>query len=996
MNWDLRFWKTWPAGQQKIFVILGAIALTATALSIAALFSYPWPSLTWEKTLQDQGLETSIRRISSGPYSLELKADSFVIWESWSGSLLNTLASAYLMFGVFASIGVVFLLTLHSTLRRFYFLAGSGLILFLAAGLRLESIYPGLPNWSVTILVFFIFLTPGLFFQYRFNSASFSKRLLIYSATIVGFILIFCLTAPVSRPEIYLSVGLLPLTLLILPVFIILTAHEIPAGLISVIGFGGAGRNNFRDFLILVSIYLINLFALYLSDLQWFSWNYGVHPVFLIIISGTLSIWGVRHQQKQLEGFLDAESYGVWMMMALGLISASGIGFMYLTGNDALFATLRDLSLYIHIGYGLVFTVFVISNYSPLLIKGINITRVLYQPTVMPFFTYRFGGLVATLAFLFYNIFQRPVNDTIGGFYNALAGYHRIAKDNALDEGYLKLAARFAFHNHHSNVLLAEKALEEGNADRAKLYFQNALERRPTEQTTLSLINLLEVNGRSLESFTYLKEGSKKFPGSAYLSNALGLSNYGLGSSDSAQWYFQQAIKKGGAAGKSAEINLQAMITREQTNFSPDSLLQITDKKNIAALANTLAAANKKNVFLNTEFIEPSDSVLTDAYATWLNNWLIQNRNGLTEEKIVQVASLINHRQNQIYAEALHFSLAVAGYESGFINTAIEHLEKAAFLGNEKGRYNNTLAVWMLEQGAPETALDYNEFAIQQGYADAALTRAVLLAEAGKTTEAIIAWDSLGRKNEGTIRFLADLSKRALGAPESFFQNLSDEERYAYCRYRLKATDTELFLKLISGIKSDDLRAKAIYDHAEKLFEAAKQDEANQVFRKLEGIPIASEELYHRIQLLELRMLAASGEIKLLEKRSGENFSFHPHEQAYQKYFDGLIALPDTAKAGKSFRWIQRNNLLCVDGVLGSAAFLGNYKKDHLAAYSLLARALHRNPYSVRLLMAYIRSASRLGFMDYVGDSLGNLEARIGKEAFVQFMTTLPPAINQP
>lgn len=996
MNQDLRFWKNWPAGQQKIFSVIGLVTITSAVIAVVALLSYPWPSLKWEKTLQDQGFETSIRRMSIGPYSLDLKADSFVVWESWSGSALDVHAAAYMVFGALSVFGVIVLLSLHSTLRRFYFFAGSGLILLLASGLRLESVFPGLPNFLMTGITFLIFLTPGLIFQFRFPSISFSKRLLVYLITISGFVLAFCFFNTAPAPLIYLSVGLLPLTLLILPIFMILTAHEIPAGLIAVIGYAGKGRNGFRDFLILITIYLINLFALYLSDLQWFKWSYGIHPVILIMISGFLSVWGIRNQQKQIEGFLDAEPYGVWLMMALGLVSASGIGFMYLTANDALFSTLRDLSLYIHIGYGLVFTTYVVANYSPLLIKGVDVTRVLYQPTVMPFFTYRFGGLVATLAFVFYNIWQRPINDVVGGYYNALAGYHRIAKDNTLEEGYLKLAARFAYHNHHSNVFLAERALAEGNADKAKLYFQNALERRPSEQTILNLVNLLEVNGRSLESFTYLKAGTKKLPNSAYLDNALGLSNFGLGSSDSAKWYFQQAINKGGIAGRSAEINLEAMLTMEETEINPDSLLQITDQKNIAALANVLAAGNKKNMMLKTEFMEKADSVLTDAYPAWLNNWLIQNRNSITQDKINLITSLIDHPLNQDYAESLHFSLAIACYESGFVNSAITELEKAAFLATDKGRYNNTLALWMLELGSIEAALDYNVYAVEQGFKDAALTRAVLLAEAGKVIEAIVAWDSLGRKNEGTIRSLAELSKRALGAPESFFKNLSDEERYAFCRYRLKAEDSGLFMRLVTEIKNEDLSARAIFDHSEKLFESGKTAEASQIFRMIEGIPIVNEDLYHRIQLLELRMLAAAGNTELLEKRSKENFSFNPREEAYRKYFEGVIVLPDTSKAGRSFRWIQENNLLCVDGVLASAEFLANYKKDYLAAYSLLARALHRNPFSVRLLMAFIRSASRLGFMDYAATALADLEERIGKQDFNRFMATLPPPINQP
>jgi len=1004
MKTGLQLWNTGPDGQRKILITAGLLTLISAVIALASVFYYPGPSLKWEPSMQDQPMETSLERIASGPYSLELKTNSYVVWESWAGSTFQVHGFVFIVFGVLSAAGLIMLLSLHSTLRRFNFFTGTGFLFFTVAGLRPEVLFPAFPAWSLTVLIFLVWLMPGLFFQYRRPEADLRKRLWTYSSVIAGTFVLLMIFTPAARPEIYLSVGLLPVTLLILPVFLILIAHEIPAGLISIIGQAGSDRNGFRDFLILISIYLINLFALYLSDLKWFEWNYGIHPVLLLLISGILSMWGVRFQQKQLEGFMNAEPHGVLMMSAMGLISFSGIAFFYISGNDALFSTFRDLSLYFHIGYGIVFTTYIVSNFSPLLLRGVNVSKVLYQPTVMPFFTFRFGGLVATLAFIFYNIWQRPVNDAIGGYYNALAGYHKIAGDQTFSDGYLKIAARYAYHNHQSNVLLAERELEAGNADRAKVYFRNALERRPTEQTYLSLVNLLEINGKSLESFTYLKDGLKKFPGSPYLLNALGLTNYGMNSPDSAVWYFQKAAEGRGKGSRSAEINIQALQTREQMITDPDSLLKTSDRKNLAVTANILAVANTRNQRIATEFIPPADSVFTDSYAAWLNNWLINNRGYISEEVFKQMAVYIEHPENREYAEALHVALGIAAYKSGFVNQGTEQLEKAVFTGEDKGRHNNMLALWMLEQGAPEVAVRYNDFAVQQEFKDAALTRAVLLAEAGRIGESIIAWDTLGRKGNSAIQFLSDLSKRALGVQTGLFDNLSDEERYAFFRYRLKPGDSVLFKTLINKISNNDLKVKAIYDRAFKLFDSGLQDEAIRVYRMTEGIPITSEKLFHDIQLLELRILAESEQTgrnsgnlaELLKTRANENFVFNPDEIAFRKYFEALTALPDTAAAARSFEWIERNNLLCTDGIIGYSGFLSAQRKDPLASYSVLARALHRNPYSVRLLKAYISSAAVMGFLDYAGDAIKSLQDKMEPAAFREFIAGLPPAINRP
>lgn len=996
MKAGIQLWNAGPEGSRKVLMVAVSLTLLAALMALTALLIYPAPSLNWEPSLQDQPMETSVGRIGAGPYSLELKTNSFVVWESWAGSSFSVHGIVYQVFGIFSAAGLILLLSLHSTLRRFYFFMGTGFLFFTIAGLRTEVLFPSLPAWSLTALIFILWLMPGLYFQYRQPEADLPKRLWTYFSIVAGTFTLLMLLTPVARPDIYLSAGLLPVTLLILPVFLILVAHEIPAGLIKIIGSAGSERNGFRDFLILISIYLVNLFALYLSDLKWFEWNYGIHPVVLLLISGILSMWGVRYQQKQLEGFMNAQPYGVLLMSALGLISFSGIAFFYFSGNDALIATFRDFSLYIHIAYGIVFATYIVSNFSPLLLRGVNVSSVLYQPTVMPFFTFRFGGLVATLAFVFYNIWQRPVNDVIGGYYNALAGYHRMAGDQTFSDGYLKIAAQYAYHNHHSNVLLAERELEKGDADRAKKYFQNALERRPTEQTYLSLVNLLEINGKSLESFTYLKDGLKKFPGSPYLLNALGLTNYGLNSPDSAIWYFKQAVAGRGKGSHSAEINIQALLTRERMITNPDSLLKTTGQKNQAVTANILAVANSINEKIETDLIPAADSVFSDGYAAWLNNWLINNRGQVSEEIIKQTAGLIEHPENRQFAEALHVALGIAAYGSGYVNQGVEQLEKAVFTGEDKGRHNNTLALWMLEQGAAEVAVRYNDFAVQQEFKDAALTRAVLLAEAGRIPESIITWDTLGRQGNSSIQFLAELSKRALGVQQTLFDDLTDEEQYAFLRYRLKVSDSVLFQKLLDKISNNDLKAKAIHDRAYKIFEAGLQNEAIRTYKMVEGIPITNEKLYHDIQLLELRMLAESGQTALLKTRMTEKFIFSPGETAYRKYFEALTALPDTTAAAKSFEWIERNNLWCTDGIIGYSYFLSGFRKDPLAAYSLLARALHRNPNSVRLLKAYITSAAVLGFLDYAGEAITGLQAGMDAAAFREFMAGLPPAINKP
>lgn len=991
---SLLFWRAWSPEDQKSLALSGFALIIATLLAIGSMATSPWPSMELVSNFKDQPVETKAHSVNAGPYSLEIKAVNYVIWESFAGSSLHIHSVAYLGYGILTFAGLITLLSLHSTLRKFYFFTGCGFLFFISSSLRLESLFSGVPPYSLTILLFVIWLLPGLYLQYLKPATSFWKRIQIYFGLTLILFLVIALITDAPEPFVYFSTGFVPLAILATPILLILTAHEIPAIILKIIGKAGKTRNGLRDFLILTSIYLINLVALYLSDLKWFEWTYGIHPLILLIVSGILGFWGIRFQQKQLDGFISAEPYGVYLIASLALISFSAIGFFYVTGNDALFSTFRDLSLYTHIGYGVVFITYIVSNFSTLLLQGIDISKILYQPTVMPFFTYRFGGLVAILAFLFFNIWQRPINDSIGGYYNSLAGYHRLAGEKKLADGYLKIASRYAYHNHHSNILLAEAAILEENTEKTKLYFQNALERRPTVHAYLNLIRLLEKDNKSLESYTYLKDGISKFPNNNYLLNSLGLSNYNLGIKDSAIWYFEQASALGGKAGLAARNNELVLLITERNLKNSDSLIQSIKNEKLTIQSNLLVAANQLNKKIELPLQFPKDSVFQLNHAGWLNNWLINKKGSITETEINSICPYLEHPENQDFAEALHFSLSISAYESGFLNIAIDQMERAIFKGYEKGKYNTILAAWMIGEQAPEVALRFNDFAIQQDFKDADLARAVILAESGKLDESIIAWDTLAKNANSAIRALSNLSKRALGMPSEFYNQLNDEEKYSFCKYRISISDSVAFKNYLSAIPSGDFKVRTIFDRATLLFNSDYVLQAQKTLSQLNSIIVTNEKLYHQIQLLDLRILAALGEIDILEKRLEENFQFDSRESAYKNYIEGLIHFSDTARSGKLFRWIEKNNSFCIDGILAAADFRSSIKSDNIGAYSVLANSLHQNPHSIRLIKGYLKAASRLGMLDFADETILRLREKLPAVEYQKFMASLPQPLN--
>jgi len=993
---SLNFWKAWPSGKRSMLQFLAMVWLFAALFFIWSAARSPEPSIGWLSTITDEPTEVPVRQVQVGPFGLELKADSYTLWHHYSGTLHQYVVYPWVVHLILMTCCLILMLALYSTLKTFWFVVSTGLILFIVAGLRLDALETGLPYPLPSIFTTVLWIGTAAWLQYFKKSASLPFRLGIFLPVVLLTFIVFTSASEFPRPWIFLSAGFYPSSILLAIVFMILVAHEIQAGMLVLIAHAGQRRNGLRDFILLSLIYSLNLTALYLSRRGWFEWDYSVHPLALLMISGALAVWGVRRQDEQLSGFLPAKDDGVLMILLLGACTWATLGLAYSTGNDAIPDTLTKISLYIHLGYGTIFTVYMISNFGPLLQKNAKVYTVMYQPSVMPFFTYRFAGLITLLGFVFFNIWIRPVRDLIGGYYNNLADGYTMNDQAVLATGYYKLASKYAFHNHHSNYILAGLENEKGNTEKEKKFLQDAAERRPFEQTYLSLATLLATENRPMDTYAWLKQGLKDFPESQNIYTALGhterrISGNGSGSGllgqegvDSVRWYFSKGDKV------SSAINLTALTSALVVPESRyDSVLKVSQYEGLPATANLLTFASRNKKYLPAEFSLPVDSALNDVSSTFLNNYLINHRDSIGEEEILALAKVIGLKKNSSYAEALFFALAQSAYSRGMINEAVRMMERAIFISENKGRYNNFLAVWAMEHGAVRLAAEQSRFAVQQGFRDALLTQAVVFTEAGLVAEAVMTWDSVGKSENAVVRYLADFGKRVLLAEPELMNKLNDEERYAWCRYRKDLSDSSSFLKAWRKIKSPDLKALAILDRTEKLIQKDQIQQAVETFVQLSGIAVGDEKLYHRIRLTELRLLAMRGELKTVASEINKGFIFSREEESAKKYFTALLSSGDTAKMRKSFDWIVKNNSWFEDGVLAAAAFKRKQNDDRSSAYTILAEALHRNPYSIRILKAYIVESMRIGYDDFASSALLDLSTLLSAGEFKAFKDSI-------
>jgi hypothetical protein len=726
-----------------------------------------------------------------------------------------------------------------------------------------------------------------------------------------------------------------------------------------------------------------------LNDQAYLKWEYSLNPILLLIISGTLGIWGIRRQQDQMDSFFLYGPNGPLAILGLSIVAFSASAFFYTTGNDAANETIRNMSLYAHIGFGVIFVLYVISNFGALLREAYPVSKVLYKPKSMPFFTFRLAGTITMVGFILYNFWQRPINDTKGARDAAMGDYYIFSGNVQLAEGFYKKSDYYAFHNHHANFVLANIEAARGNTTKERQYYLNAAERRPTEQAYMNAVNTLDQS--AINIYAYLKNIHKDFPRSGAANNALGLVYAKLNQPDSALYYFNLA-KRDRLTSATAEINLLTTAIKQNIKLSADSIYQTLKSDDFGPLANVFALANNNKERLNHSINLGSDTVLNLFSSSLINNYLLNQADSLDTAFISKAENLARLNVNSDYYETMIAACAHACYQNGQINRAFKLMQEATVVSSQQGRGNTNMALWALDQSAPAVAVTYMQFAMSQGYNSALLTQAIAFAEAGKIGEAIMLFDSLKRSSPQVQNSSVESILRILAVNKKLVKDLSDLEKYAYCRYRLGYADSLEFENVASTIADPDWHARAILDRSKKLFELDEMGSAIRTYNLLGGIAMSDKKLFETVQQHQLLMAASIRNMDFVQTKIKNGITWPKYRTSEKVYYESLIALAskDSATAKQKLNWLVQNNSYFTDGVLAAAALAKQNHNDQLTAYNILANAALTNPQSVRLLKAYIREAKALGFDEYAAGSLETLRQILPEPLFKKFQRTSP------
>lgn len=935
----------------------------------------------WEHIQEQKTIETTVHSFRLGPFELAIPAENYVIFDYLQGSdIEHNILASYIFLGVLM-FSVMVLLSIITILERFWYLAGMSLFILFVVSLRIDVLHVfGWGGIVVPAVILLLFVALSFYFKSIRPQTGFSFRIISFSLLSIVAWIIILRYSQIPFPTLHLAVTAYIPALIVSILFIVMVAHEILVSFVYITSQGGS--KSLRHFSVISAIYMVYVFITCLHEIGALQWDFIYIDLYLLLtISAILGLWGFKLRAPLYDNILPFSPFGAFFFIALGSICFITLSQLLGNANDAALKVVRDLIIFSHTGFGIVFLLYIISNFMVMMAENLAVYKVLYKPSRMPYFTFRLAGVIATLAFVFVSHWRDYVGHSAAGFYNYVADLHMMQGNETFARGFYERSRVHAFQNHRANYALAMiKALRFDFAE-AEKNFDLANGKRPSVFSLVNSGNIHLWQKRYFPAIAIFREAEKK-NASPVLLNNLGFAYGKVHKLDSAIYCISESRKRE-LTKSSAETNFFAMVTTEYLPVETDSILTIFDSDFPGVISNALVAATLFGQEFKTK-VDPLTEQKLDLYsATLLNNYIIRNAKNVDTAFTTKAYKIAGDSLNFSFSEALKASLAYAYYHQGNIQRAQQIMAELAFLSQSyQGKYNYLLGLWALEQGSPDNAHAYFQYAVAAQYKQARLYDAIALTEAGLLQQAFVAWDTLATYGEEAEKQVAIQLQRVFSVTPAAAMTLNDPEKYQYARYRVSINDTAYFSKLVNTFRQNDYKAQALLDMAKKQFKADRVIQAIRWYQQIGGLPLTDKNLYEEVRYFELQLLASRGELQKLTEQINKGITFDASRALEKMLYTALVreANGDIKGAAQLYEILGTWNPYYEDGVLAAVNFFRNQNQMTDKPYNLLVEAIHINTASIRLLKAYAAEASRQGLDEYAASAaqrLAELELRI-------------------
>lgn len=972
------FWRTWKREYKIFWLILMVLFFSSLVFMWSGYFRVPQGLTDWHTHQAQKTVESITHTFEVGNVEFAVPIESYATVEYfYAGPLkINTLSS-YIFVAVLATMSIL-IFAVITTFSRFWYYVGTGLLVLFIVSMRLDVLELfGQRNFIATLVTVIAFASVSFYFNAFNTAATFTVRVLSFLLLTAGLGIVIYYFSAIEHPFLYLSVSSFVPALMLTIVFIFMIAHEIIAGFVYLTSQSSTSSKSLQHFVIISLIYIVNLVFTYMNEARLIEWNFIFINLYLLLtVSGVLAIWGYRKRESLYDNIVLFYPFGAYFIVALGVIAFTSTAVFLHTYNDAVLKIIRDAIIFSHIGFGVIFLLYFTSNFLAMMAANKNVYKVLYNPTSMPYATYRIAGLIATFAFVFYSQWHTYVYYGTAGIFNMMGDVQQVTTEGSIAESYYRQARLYAGNNFHSTYILAGIETGKNDFEKAHLYYNTINWTNPTESSLINNANLYLFNNDYFTTKSALQEARKEFPKSGIINTNLGYAFLKLNHADSAFIFFDKA-RSDDASTLSSDINVTGLLAQTRVSVNVDSVLQLYGTTSNAVLSNSVLIASQQNQPITTTFDPLKNSVLDLYSATLLNNYIVYKRKELDTIFINKAFKIASDSINTDYSEALKATLSHAYYFQNNVTKAMALMGEVAFITQSmQGKFNYTMGLWALEQGNPHLAVSCFAYSVEQNFKEAKIYNAIALAEAGMNEEANAAAGSLHESKIQSDKEIGKQLKKIYSLSSTDVLSQSDLEKYQYCRYRLSLTDSALFNRIINTLENPNYKTLIILEMAQRQFNAGSTRSAIQYFNKLDEIQFTDKNLNDKINHFELELLASRNEVRLLATKINEGITFPQDKQLHKLLYTVLIneASGDTLSAQKHYEILAVYNPFFEEGVIAAARYFKNHSGDRLKAYTILAEAKQVNRGSVRLLIAYIAEASRIGFDDFAADAYEELE----------------------
>ena len=965
------FGKGWYHPYQLLY--RGFLIVFATAM---LFFVVSWIlgndiAISWNTIAKGETIPVTMDYVNVGPFQLPIAMDNFLLTEYFDGSVLQTSpVYGYVFLGV---ITLVFslILALVTTFRQFWYLIGMVLTIVFLMSLKLEALRLfGFTNQIGLVVAFIIYLPISYYFHSFKSSIPLLNRFYVFLGFSGVFGLIILFFAEVEMPFFHLISFSYFAPIILSLIFILLVANEIIAGFVYVTTRDSILKNkkNLTHFLVITAIYLINLGLVFFDKFLYL--NLGIdfiHPYILLIVSSIIGFSFYQFKEKAYGNIFKYYPTGALLYISLAAMCFFTIGYYTLTANDPLLEVFKKFILYGHLGYGLLFLVYILANYITPFIQGMPVYKVLYAPQYMPYFTFRFAGTIATLALFFVTNYEVPLFQVISGYNNSLGDLYATNNKIEVAEVYYRKAGIYGYNNHHSNYAMGSIARNDRDYSKALEHYFKACQLSPSEQAYVNMSNIYKDVEQPFQALFTLQDGLKKFPNSTYLKNNLGLLYEQVGEKDSAFIFFHEVNEVDKKVSSNAGLNLLNLVAKGHYSYDIDSLIATYGSRNHLSSLNNIAVlyniANKHDSIGN---IDVADSILNLVTGYTLYNYSLNSLYQSDSIDVNYILGFANHEKNKYFSQGLKYAAALCSYKNGNNYDAFNQLEILASNSNsQKGKIFDLLGILALKEESPRLAIEYFEIAGNHGFDDAQLHLGIAYMEQGWFDEAIEIWSDLQLSADPSQRLIAEKAIH-LYTIDPFNEELEDNDRYLAWRYQVARFDELKNAMVLSLFTKPEYKVKMQLDICNYYMEQGNYEKSREYLIKL-MLSSHSSSITKRTGQLQLILNDVEQNKDALGKAK-DLFTGYDKE-----YFTARLAQwnNDTTMANEIYNLYTSKSVFSEPLVIQAAKYFD--QKDAFKAYIILQKALEVNKYSVALLKEYILQCAKLELERFAEHSLEEL-----------------------